>query len=79
MESKEEIIDRIYHDLGGHGSMKKTYAQAHVIDKRITEANVKTWFYNNIPRKTDLAGYNSFVAKKPNTGISNGFNVLKRP
>ena len=79
MESKEEVIDRIYHDLGGHGSMKKTYTQSHGVDKRITEANVKTWFYNNIPRKTDLAGYNSFIAKKPKQEYQMDLMFLKDP
>ena len=61
MESKEEVISRVYYDQAGHGSMKKTYEHANNLNKSITEAHVKDWFYRNIQRKNDLAGYNSFI------------------
>ena len=28
MESKEEVISKVYYDQAGHGSMKKTYKHA---------------------------------------------------
>ena len=61
----DRVISRMYYDQGGHGSMKKTYAEAPKKNKIITEADVKAWFYKNINRKTDLAGYNSFIKKEP--------------
>ncbi len=71
MEPEEEsavdrVISRMYYDQGGHGSMKKTYAHAHNINKYISEADVKAWFHKNILRKKDLLGYNSFITSKPN-------------
>ncbi len=62
---KDEGISRMYYDLGGHGSMKKTYEQAHHENKTITEADVKDWCYKNIPRKNDLPGHSSFTASEP--------------
>ncbi len=65
MESKEEVINRVYYDQAGQGSMRKTYAHAHQINNSITEPDVKDWFYRNIVRKKDLAGYNSFITTDP--------------
>ena len=62
---KDKVISRMYYDLGGHGSVKKTYDQAHKKNKTITEADVKDWYYKTIPRKNDLPGYNSFIASQP--------------
>ena len=53
---KDQVISKIYYDLGGHGAMKKTYTQAHKKNTAITESDVKDWYYKNIPRKNDLAG-----------------------
>ena len=38
MESKEEVINRVYYDQAGHGSMKKTNKHANNQNKDITEA-----------------------------------------
>ena len=61
----DAIISRVYHDRGGYGSMKKTYAEAHLTNRFITEADVKDWFYRNTQRKKDLPGYNSFITSEP--------------
>jgi hypothetical protein len=63
--AKDHVISKMYYDLAGHGSMKKTYEYANKKNKTITEADVKDWFYRNIQRKNDLAGYNSFIATDP--------------
>ena len=63
--SKSEIINKIYHDPAGHGSMKTTYEDAKQKDKSITYVDVKKWFDTNIERKTQLKGYNSFIASEP--------------
>ena len=61
---KDAIIERIYYDLGQHGSMRKTYLAAKRRNQYIQEADVKDWFYRNIQRKKNLAGYNSFVTNE---------------
>ena len=38
---KDNVISRMYYDLAGHGSVKKTYTQAHRRNSTITEADVK--------------------------------------
>ena len=62
---KDAIIERIYYDPGQHGSMRKTYLAAHQRNQFIKEADVKDWFYRNIQRKKNLAGYNSFITSGP--------------
>ena len=63
--SKSDIINKIYHDPAGHGSMKTTYEDAKQKDKSISYVDVKKWFDANIERKTQLKGYNSFIASEP--------------
>ena len=63
--NKAEIISKIYNDLSGFGSIQQTFAEARKIDKTITLNDVKAWKENNIVRKTNLPGYNSYVASAP--------------
>ena len=63
--SKSEIINTIYYDPAGHGSMKTTYEDAKHKDKSITYVDIQAWFKKNIERKTQLKGYNSFIAPEP--------------
>ena len=63
--TKEETISKIYNDLSGFGSIKQTCEEARKIDKTITLNDVKAWKENNIVRKTNLKGYNSYVANEP--------------
>ena len=65
MSEKDSVIDKIYHDKAGFGSMKTTLDDARKIDKTITMDDVKKWFDKNVERKTNLKGYNSFVASEP--------------
>ena len=62
MDSKQEIIKKIYYDPSGHGSLKTTLEDARQVDKTITINDVKEFFKNNIEKKTQLKGMNSFVA-----------------
>ena len=39
--SKSEIINKIYHDPAGHGSMKTTYEDAKQKDKSISYVDVE--------------------------------------
>ena len=63
--SKQDVIAKIYYDPAGHGSVRKTYLDAHKKDGSISEADVKAWFYKNLQRKTHLAGHNSFITHEP--------------
>ena len=49
--SKSEIINKIYYDPAGHGSMKTTYEDAKQKDKSISYVDVKKCFDANISRK----------------------------
>ena len=44
---------------------KTTYEDAKQKDKSISYVDVKKWFEANIERKTQLKGYNSFIASEP--------------
>jgi len=64
-KSKEEIIRRMCFDPAGFGSIKNTLKDVRKIDKSITEAEVKEFIENNTEKKTNLKGYNSFIANEP--------------
>lgn len=61
---KDEIISKIFYDLAGYGSMKTTYEDARKIDKSIKYDDVKAWFEKNVEKKTQLRGYNSYIANE---------------
>ena len=63
--SKDEIIEKIYHDPAGHASMKITYEDAKKKDSTITYGDVQAWFQKHVEQKRQLKGYNSFVASEP--------------
>ena len=56
------IISKIYYDQSGFGSIKTTFEDAKKVNKSITLEDVKTFFNNNVSKKDNLKGYNSFVA-----------------
>ena len=60
--NKDETISNIYNDLSGFGSIKQTFEEARQIDKTITLNDVKEWKEKHIVRKTNLKGYNSYIA-----------------
>ena len=63
MSDKNDIIAKAYNEF--YGSVKDTYNLAKKADKSITLADVKNWFDGNFARKTNLRGFNSYVAQKP--------------
>jgi len=65
MSSKADIISKVYHDEAGFGSIASTLADAKKYDPTITYEDVKKWKEGHAERKTNLKGYNSFVANKP--------------
>ena len=58
--SKNEIIEKVYNDF--YGSIKQTYEEAKKIDNNIKYDDIKRYFEQNRVRRTNLKGYNSFVA-----------------
>ena len=65
MEGKNKVISKVYYDPSGYASIKQTLLDARKIDKTITYDNVKVWFDKNLTKKTQLKGYNSFIASEP--------------
>lgn len=65
MSSKNDIISKVYYDEAGYGSIASTLADAKKYDPTITYEDVKKWKEGHAERKTNLKGYNSFVANKP--------------
>jgi hypothetical protein len=63
--SKNEIISKIYNDPSGFSSMKTTLDDAKKVDRTIAIDDVKNWFSNNVQKKNQLKGMNSFVAPHP--------------
>ena len=65
MTNKNDIISKIYFDRSGYGSIKTTLDDARKIDKSINLNDVRQFFNNNVEKKTNLKGYNSFIAPHP--------------
>ena len=62
--SKDAIIERMYFDESGYGSISSILKDAKAIDPTITYDDIKNWKKQNIETKRQLKGYNSFIAKK---------------
>ena len=62
IEEKGKVINDIYFNEAGYGSVKTTYADARLKDKRITLKYVQEWFSKNVGNKKQPGGTNSFVA-----------------
>ena len=65
-EEKDKIIDTIYYSQDGYGSMMTTYKDARIKDSTITIKYVQGWFNENIEKKAQPVGTNSFVAPQSN-------------
>lgn len=63
MSDKEQIISDTYHEF--YGSIKNTYLDAKKKDNTIKYDDVKKWFDKSFVRKTNLSGFNSYVAQRP--------------
>ena len=62
-EQKDKVINDIYFEESGFGSIKTTYADARLKDKRITLKYVQEWFSKNVGNNKQPGGTNSFVAQ----------------
>ena len=67
---KIKIIEQVYTDPGGYGSINETYKDAKEKDSTITLNNIRQWFAKNIVRQNNLRRYNTFVAKSPHQEIA---------
>ena len=64
--SKSDIIEKVYYDLSGYGSIQNTLKEARKYDKTITYDDVKEWKQKEpIGQKRQLRGVNSYIAKEP--------------
>lgn len=66
MTDKNDTIAKIYNDKSGFGSIKNTLDDARKIDKSININDVKLFFNNNVEKKDNLKGMNSFIAPHAN-------------
>ena len=64
-ESHDKIINKVYYDPVGHGSITSTFKEAFQPDKPITLNAVKQWFKSNLETTKQVKGSNSFVAPYP--------------
>ena len=62
-DNKDKIISNIYKEY--YGSRRDTFEEAKKKDPSITYEDIKDWFNKNFIRKTNLRGYNSFIASEP--------------
>ena len=58
--TKNETIEKVYNDF--YGSIKQTYEEARKIDPTIKYDDIKKYFEQHRVRRTNLRGYNSFIA-----------------
>ena len=61
-EDKGKIINDIYYDRSGYGSIKTTYSEARQNISNITFKYVQEWFNTNVGKKSQPVGTNSLIA-----------------
>mgnify|MGYP003350092788 CR=1 FL=1 len=64
-EEKDKILAKVYFDPAGYGSINQTLKEAKAYDNTITYDYVKSWIARHTERKTNLSGFNSFIAHAP--------------
>ena len=64
MTDKNKLISDTYNEF--YGSIKNTYLDAKKKDSTLKYDDVKKWFEKTFVRKTNLKGYNSYVAQHAN-------------
>ena len=63
----DKIIENVYNNF--YGGIKDTYNDVRKKDPSIKYDDVRSWFEKNHIRKTNLRGYNSFIADHPKQEI----------
>ena len=66
MDTIDEIIDSVYHDPAGYGSMAYTLKHAKNQDPTIKPEDIRNWMEKHIENKGKMRGFNSYVASRPN-------------
>jgi hypothetical protein len=64
-ENYNKILNNIYYDPAGFGSIISTFKEAFKQDKTITLNYVRQWFKSNLETTKQVEGSNSFVAPYP--------------
>ena len=64
-KDQDAILSKIYFDPAGYGSINQTLKEAKTYDNTITYDYVKNWIARHTERKTNLSGFNSFIAHSP--------------
>ena len=64
MDNITDAIANAYFADNGFRSVQHTYKQAKAENPAVTLKHVKDWFARTVARKTNLKGYNSFVASR---------------
>jgi len=62
--NKDDIIEKVYFDPAGYGSIRETLKDAVKYDNTITYDDVKKWQESKIETKRQLKSFNSFIASK---------------
>ena len=65
MKDTITIINKVYYDPAGSGSITSTFREAFQTYKTITLNAVKQWFKSNLETTKQVKGSNSFVAPHP--------------
>ncbi len=63
-EEKDKIINEVYCNEAGYGSVKTTYTDARMKDRRITLKYVQNWFSKTLEATKQPGGTNSFVGQE---------------
>ncbi len=61
-EENDKVINDIYYNEAGYGSVKTTYADARLKYKRITLTYVQDWFSKTLELVKQPGGTNNFIA-----------------
>jgi hypothetical protein len=64
-ESYDKLLNKIYYDPAGYGSIISTFKEAFKQDRTITLNYVRQWFKSNLETTKQVKGSNSFVAPYP--------------
>jgi hypothetical protein len=64
-ESYNKLLNQIYYDPAGYGSITSTFKESVKQDKTITLNYVRQWFNSNLETTKQVQGSNSFVAPYP--------------
>ena len=65
MEDIDKIIEFVYTDPAGFGSIQQTLKEAKKLNKDISLDDVKLWIDKNTHKRNNLYGYNSYVSQGP--------------